>query len=459
MLKNEMSHPTKKLYFRSALVQDTWQNNVVISIGTDGRITAIEDANNAESDACRFVALPGMTNVHSHAFQRGFAGLSEYRTGSQDSFWTWRKLMYDFVERMTPEKVFVIARHLYLEMLTAGYSWVGEFHYLHRMVGGASANDMTDAIYTAAGDAGIGLCHLPTLYQRGGFANERLSGGQCQFELNSESFIELVERCHSKWASNPIAKVGIALHSLRAVEAKAGGDVIDQLTKSVGYIPIHTHVAEQTKEVDDCLTTHGIRPVQFLMDRFDVDQRWCLIHATHLNDEEVRRIAASNAVVGLCPTTEANLGDGLFRATDYVQQDGRLAIGSDSHCSVDLREELRTLEYGQRLQTQSRAVLGTAQRSVGRNLYAAAAAGGAQAIGIEAGSIKVGLRADLTLIDPDHRAIAGATGDRLLDRLVFTNAGNPVAGVVLGGELTETKTESFQATLANSSREFAEAIQ
>jgi formimidoylglutamate deiminase len=426
--------------FQTALVDDQWQNNVVISVGEEGVIESIDcDVEGIGFE--QLVALPGMVNVHSHAFQRAFAGLSEYRTASQDSFWTWRKRMYEFVGRLSPDEVYEIAKQLYLEMLAAGYTWVGEFHYLHNEIGGdtySKIGEMSDAIFRAAGETGIGLCHLPVLYQRGGFDDEPVSNGQNRFVLNDDSFCELVEYCQSTYGDTRNTEHGLAIHSLRAVGSKSALSTIEFVRRLCPKAPIHIHVAEQTAEIDACLKTHGKRSVEFLFEQLPVDERWCLIHATHLNDHELNQIAASKAVVGLCPTTEANLGDGIFRAEEFLSANGRISIGSDSHCSVDLREELRMLEYGQRLATRRRAILGTEDMSVGRNLYCRAALGGAQAIGINAGRIAIGKRADFTLVDPSHPSIGHAEGDRILDRFVFVNIGNPIAGVVVGGRRIET---------------------
>ena len=423
--------------FQTALVGDQWQNKVRITTA-GGLIESIE-CDVDDPDVEPIVALPGMPNVHSHAFQRGFVGLSEYHTAANDSFWTWRKLMYDFVRRLTPEDVYSIAKQLYGEMLSAGYTWVGEFHYLQNEIGGvtySNIGEMSDAISRAAADVGIGLCHLPVLYQRGGFDDEPIAPGQDRFVLGDDQFCKLVEQCHSNLNGNPNAKVGIALHSLRAVSVTAANKAIEYIRQIDPEAPIHIHVAEQTAELEACQKTHGRRSVEFLFDNFPVDQHWCLIHATHLNDRELGLIADSGAVVGLCPTTEANLGDGIFRSDEFLAADGRIGIGSDSHCSVDFREELRILEYAQRLTTRRRAVLGSDKVSVGSNLYCRAAKGGAQSLGINAGEIAIGKRADFTLVDPAHPTIDGVHEDRILDRLIFANIGNPIAGVVVGGTRT-----------------------
>ena len=451
-----------RLQFAAALIDEQWLENVVIGISADGWITSIEGADDATEVDHVYdqVALPGMPNVHSHAFQRAFAGLSEYRTAEQDSFWTWRSLMYDFLLKLTPEDMYVIARQLYLEMLLAGYTWVGEFHYVHNERDGfrySNLAELSDAIVRAANDTGIGLCMLPVLYQRGGFDDSKLSGGQKRFELSNEEFLALFEHLSKISKTNEENfSLGIALHSLRAVSVEAAKSVIESVNHGG---PIHIHVAEQTQEIDDCQQAHGQRSVAFLLDNFDVNEQWCLIHATHLDDDELKRIASSNAVVGLCPTTEANLGDGIFRAQEFLAADGRVSIGSDSHCSIDFKDELRMLEYGQRLQHRQRAILGTNTASVGRNLYKKAAINGGQAIGVKTGLLKVGYRADMVLVDQNHPAIAGASGDRLLDRLLFCNADDPIVATIVGGKEISMDDPEVQELVWQSQQEFNELNQ
>ena len=380
--------------------------------------------------------------------------MSEFRTAERDSFWTWRNLMYDFLGKLTPDDMFVIARQLYIEMLLAGYSWVGEFHYVHHDPQGqpyADIAELSKAMVRAANDTGIGLCLLPVLYQRGGFQNEALSGGQLRFSLSLEQHQQIMDELSDQQHEN--FKLGVALHSLRAVDVAVGNELISTVGKDC---PVHIHVAEQTQEIDDCMAAHGQRSVQFLLEQFDVDERWCLIHCTHLDDEELAGIAQRGAVVGLCPTTEANLGDGVFRAADFLDAAGRIAIGSDSHCSVDLREELRILEYAQRLQTRSRAVLGTEDKSVGRHLYEQAARNGGLALQVAAGSIAEGMRADFTLIEINHPAIAGANGDSILDRLVFCNSDDPIVGTVVAGECKMMDDSGFMELAQESQLAFVE---
>ncbi|MEL7499426.1 MAG: formimidoylglutamate deiminase [Planctomycetota bacterium] len=440
-----MSNDNKVFSFQQALVGDRWLENVCIEV-SDGIIQSIENTNqntfdrknSAVEKTHSLIALPGMVNVHSHAFQRAFAGMSEYATAARDSFWTWRSLMYQFVESITIKRVATIARQLYREMLAAGYTWVGEFHYLHHVAGQSgvdSAMEMAGAVVNAAKEVGIGICLLPAAYQRGGFKDQPLVGGQTQFELDDEQYCELLTRCWQRWDSEPNVRVGVALHSLRAISEASAKRILHQLAMDHPgrEFPIHVHIAEQLAEIEDCISEHDERPVDFLLNRFNVNHRWCLIHATHMSPTELSRLATSDAVVGLCPTTEANLGDGIFLADSFLEQAGTFSIGSDSHCSIDLREELRWMEYVQRLQRRQRAVLGNEEQSVGRRLYCGAAEGGAQAIGIDGGVIEVGRSADFTLVDPNHPAIGAVQGDRVLDRLIFTNVGNPVAGVVVGG--------------------------
>ena len=431
MTSSDEDATTTILQFSSALLERGWQDKVLIEVSQNGWIKSIlpEKSNVQPNEVFDAVALPGMVNVHSHAFQRAFAGLSEFRTGSQDSFWTWRSLMYQFLAKLSPDDIYVIARQLYLEMLLAGYTWVGEFHYLHNDTDGkryANPDEISQVLIRAAQEVGIGLCLIPTLYQRGGFDERGLQPGQRRFELANDQMLGLFDKMLA--ISDPRFSLGIALHSLRAVSLEAATSLLTEIQQRRPDCPIHVHVAEQQMEVDDCVVHHGTRPVKLLFDQFSVNQNWCLIHATHLDEAEIELIAHSGAVVGLCPTTEANLGDGLFSAKSYLDAGGRIAIGSDSHCSINLREELRLLEYGQRLATGQRAVLGSTDQSVGRRLYQLASQGGGQAIGVPTGVIAEGNRADFTLVDPNHPAIAGAIYDRLTDRLIFCNSDDPVIG-------------------------------
>lgn len=419
-----------KLFFETAFLPDGWASRVTVGVGDDGLITAVEPDSAAAPDAVReAIAVPGMANLHSHAFQRGMAGLAERAGSGPDSFWTWREVMYRFLDRLTPDDVEAIARQLYVEMLEAGFTAVGEFHYLHHDTDGspyADPAEMAESIVAAADETGIGLTLLPVLYHQGGFGAVPLSEGQRRFAMRVDDLVRLVATLRER---HPGIVVGAAPHSLRAVTPESLAAVATALPEG----PLHIHAAEQEKEVADCQAWSGRRPVRWLLDEAGVDGRWCLIHCTHLDDGEVRNLAASGAVAGLCPVTEANLGDGIFRGTDFLSAGGRFGVGSDSHIRVDLADELRTLEYGQRLRDRRRNILTPEGGSVGRTLFTAAAAGGAQALQQPIGAIAAGSRADIVTLDTAHPALAGKVGDDLLDGWVFAAGRSPVASVYVRG--------------------------
>lgn len=413
-----------KLHFQKAWLPSGWTDNVLISIAGD----VITDIQTGVVDApadCRIMegwAVPGMTNVHSHTFQYAFAGLSEYRTGQYDSFWTWRKLMYEFLEKLTPDDVYRIGKDLYGKMLEAGYTVVGEFHYLLHQPDGTpydNINEMADALIRAAIETGIRICILPVYYQRGGFDDAPLQGGQRRFGSPHDLFLEMIDKLKSDWGGHPAVRQGVALHSLRAVSVPAANALLADLEAILPECPIHIHVAEQTAEVDDCLAATGKRPIELLMDSFEVDRRWCLIHATHMNDTELKQVADSGAVVGVCPTTEANLGDGVFRAEDYLHQRGEMAIGSDSHISLDACEELRLLEYAQRLTQRRRAVLCDESQSCGTLLYHWACRGGAEVTGFGQANLAPNSPACIGQVHVDR---SDFPHDRVLDACVFRSS-------------------------------------
>ncbi|MBY0302729.1 MULTISPECIES: formimidoylglutamate deiminase [Alphaproteobacteria] len=413
-----MSSNETGLFFDGALLPEGWATNVraVVADGCFRSVTA--GASPAPADKRHAVALPGMANLHSHAFQRGMAGLAERRGPTGDSFWTWRNVMYRFVDRLSPDQIRVIAAMAYVEMLETGFTRVGEFHYLHHAPDGHPYADVAEtsaAIMAAAGEAGIALTHLPVLYAHSGFGGQVPTEGQRRFINDPDRFATLVEGARVAAASLPDAVVGIAPHSLRAVTP-------EELNMAVGLVadaPIHIHIAEQQREVDDCVAWGGARPVAWLLDHAPVDARWCLIHATHVDARETRRMAQSGAVAGLCPITEANLGDGLFPVGDFMAAGGRIGIGSDSNVLIDASEELRLLEYGQRLTLQQRNVLAAeAGDSTGRSLYVAAGAGGARALGVPSG-IAPGCAADFLTLDTNHPGMCAAKGDGLLDTFLF----------------------------------------
>lgn len=423
------------LFAERALLPEGWARNVRIEIAADGLIARVApDASADGAERLNGPALPGMPNLHSHAFQRAMAGLAEVAGNPQDSFWTWRELMYRMVGKITPEQLEVIARQLYIEMLKTGYTGVAEFHYVHHNSDGrpyADPAELALRIGHAARDAGIGLTLLPVLYSHSGFGGQAPNVGQRRFIHGTDSYLALLQRLDAALRNEPAQCLGLCFHSLRAVTPE---QIEAVLAADDGQRPIHIHIAEQRKEVDDCLAWSGLRPVQWLYENVPVDERWCLVHATHVEDEEVAAMARSGVVAGLCPTTEANLGDGLFPAVDYLARNGRLGIGSDSHVSVSVVEELRWLEYGQRLRDQRRNRLFRAdQPNVGRTLYDAALAGGTLALGQNVGALAPGRRADLLVLDGSDPYLATAEGDALLNRWLFAGGDRQVRDVMVNG--------------------------
>ncbi|MFS8064523.1 MAG: formimidoylglutamate deiminase [Luteimonas sp.] len=371
--------------------------------------------------------LPGLPNIHSHAFQRAMAGLAERQGDARDSFWTWRELMYRFAGRITPESLHAIAAQLYAEMLEAGYTCVCEFHYLHHQADGTRYEDpaaMSQALISAARETGIRMTLLPVLYMQGGFDGRALSARQQRFGHGVDEFVSLVQALRVHEDAN--LRVGVAIHSLRAVAPDAMRDL---LASPVADGPVHIHIAEQVTEVEECIASRGARPVQWLLDNAHVDARWTLVHATHLEPVECDAIARSNAVVAICPTTEANLGDGLFDLRRFLDAGGRFGIGSDSNVSVSPVEELRWLEYGQRLALRQRNIAARPGRpSVGESLVLGAVAGGRQSSGM------AGQEADIVVLDPEATSLAGAAAADLHDRFVFAGNRNPVSEVHVGGK-------------------------
>lgn len=371
-------------------------------------------------------SLPAIANTHSHAFQRAMAGLTERRGDPADSFWTWREAMYRFAARINPEQLYAIAAQLYGEMLEAGFTQVCEFHYLHHQPDGtpyADPSEMSQAIIRAAEDAGIGLTLLPVLYQTGGFDGRALNDGQKRFGHDTEAYLRLLEGL--KKQESHLLKIGVALHSLRAVPEATLKSLLPALAGQ--ELPIHIHIAEQMAEVRECEAVRGARPVQWLLDNVDVDARWCLVHATHMNAKETRALAKSKAVVSICPTTEANLGDGIFPLADFLKAKGRISIGSDSNVSVSVAEELRWLEYGQRLKHQQRNIVASdRQPSVGQSLLEAVAKGGWQASGVPK-------RGDSITLHGNAPCLFGATDADLADRFIFAGNRPLIRGVTAHG--------------------------
>jgi formiminoglutamate deiminase len=407
-----------KLHLETALLPEGWRRDVMIGI-EHGMIVSVEPSGPQEIPVERVsgVVLPGLPNLHSHAFQRAMAGLTERRGPQADSFWTWRAAMYRFVERLTPDDLEAIAAYAYMEMLEAGFTTVAEFHYLHHQPDGQPYDniaEMSERIVAAADAVGIGLTLLPVLYRQSGFGGKPPSEGQRRFLNDRESYGRLME------TKVPGGTIGIAPHSLRAVTL----DDIAWVARTFRGKPAHIHISEQTGEIKDCLAAHGRRPIELLMETVEVDQDWCLVHATHADAREIERMAQTRTVVGLCPITEANLGDGLFDVPNFLAQGGRFGVGSDSLVRISAADELRTLEYGQRLIHHKRNVLGDADRSTGRRLFDLSLAGGAQAVGQSVGAIAPGCRADFVVLDGD-----GLPGDAVLDHWLFV-ADNRAIGTI-----------------------------
>lgn len=424
--------------FDHLLTEAGWQSPGWLEVDRNGDILSLEPAaSNAE--AVSGYAVPGMPNLHCHAFQRALAGLAEHGGPGQDSFWTWREAMYRFVARVTPDDLEAIATQLYLEMLKAGYTSVVEFHYLHHAPDGGAYSDvaeMSKRILQAARHVGIGLTHLPVLYTAGGFGGEPAGDLQRRFVNEVDGLLTIIAELRKEAKSDPQIQLGLAPHSLRAVAPEGLDAAVSGMTRIDSGAPIHIHIAEQRREVEECVAWSGKRPVEWLLSNIDIDGRWCLVHATHLTDREIEGIAENGAIVGLCPTTEANLGDGVFRLREFLDRNGRFGVGSDSNVSVSPVEELRWLEYGQRLQSGQRNIAGDENQSTGTLLYRSAAAGGAGATGRPVGAIAVGKRADLVVLDPAQPIFAGRDRARVLDSYVFSGNANPVRDVMVGGRWT-----------------------
>ena len=436
----------RQAYFaHGAWLPAGWCRDVRIEV-ENGRIVAVAEA--ASPDGAERLAgpvIPGMGNLHSHAFQRAMAGLTERADGRGDNFWSWREVMYRFLARLAPDDCEAIAAQLYVEMLKSGYTGVAEFHYLHRDPAGkryADAAEMAWRIGAAAETAGIALTLLPVFYAHATFGGTPPSEGQRRFIHSLDEFADLLDALFGRLRAagagaaggGVLRRVGIAPHSLRAVTPEELSALVAMGEAHDADAPIHIHAAEQRKEVEDSLAWSGQRPVAWLLDHQHIDARWCLVHATQLDGEETRRLAACGAVAGLCPTTEANLGDGIFNAADFLAQGGRWGIGGDSHVGVDPFRELALIEYAQRLTAARRNILAAPGcESIGAGLYRQALAGGAQALGQDTGAIAIGMRADLVVLDTDDPALAEREGHALLDAAVFGPVRQAVRDTMVNG--------------------------
>jgi formimidoylglutamate deiminase len=420
------------VFAKKALLPDGWADDVLLQI-RDGRIRDISPgAVPDDAAAVTGCIIPGLANAHSHAFQRALAGRTEERSpAGRDSFWTWRERMYELATRLDPDLLRAIATQVYTEMLQSGFTTVVEFHYLHRDPATKAAGmRMFEALAGAARQTGIRLAYVPVLYERAGFHAPEPEGPQALFALSLEEFLEHHGEALGRQSDK--LSVGIGAHSLRAVSAPSLAAIAEAGRKAGG--PIHLHIAEQQREVDQCLAAYERRPVRWLLENVGVDGHWCLVHATHMDADETQRLAESGAVVCVCPSTEANLGDGLFPLADYLAHGGKLAIGSDSHISINPFEELRWLEYGQRLATQTRNVTSFRNAHVGRELFERAVEGGAQASGQATAGLARGAPADLVALYDDDPMLTGHGDESRLDALVFSGYRLPIEGVMVHGE-------------------------
>jgi formimidoylglutamate deiminase len=446
----------ERTYFlRQALLHQRWTQNVRLRIG-DGIITALEtNAQQQPGDEPLSVVMPGIPNLHSHAFQRAFAGLTEYKRHATDTFWTWREAMFAAALHFTPDEQFAVCQHLYRELLESGYTSVAEFHYLHAQPR-VNALEMCEATIEAAKTTGIALTLLPVLYRQGDGAE--LSEGQRSFYLERDRYAQLVLELQGK-SSNGTFKLGLAPHSLRAVNPDDMKWLLELQATLPETTPVHIHAAEQTKEVEACQKYLSSRPVEWLLDNAPVNKHWCLVHATHLTETETVRLAESGATVSLCPTTEASLGDGFFPLARYLEHGGSFGIGSDSNICVNPWEELRLLEGGARLQHRARNISATAEDSSAQRLVSKALAC-EDVMAHQVGRIEIGARADLLVINNEHPMLAGISPKRLLDTLVFAHAPNIIQNVMVGGKWqvnngqhilkgqTETRFTEIRSTLA-----------
>lgn len=432
-----LSH--RSIFAPHALLPAGWASNVLLQWDATGQLTAVTpDSPPNNSPQAAGPVLPGLPNLHSHAFQRAMAGLTEFRGAAQDSFWSWRTLMYQFAARLSPEQVEAIATWLYIEMLEAGYTSVCEFHYLHHSPDGTPYADdatLSKALLRAAQTAGIAITLLPVLYQTSGFGGTAPTAGQRRFIHSTDAMLRLLETLKPLCDAQG-ARLGLAPHSLRAVPPDSLRDALAGLHAIDAGAPIHIHIAEQTAEVDACLAWSGQRPVDWLLDHAAVDARWCLIHATHMSDTEYQRAAASGAVAGICPSTEANLGDGIFDMPRWRAAGGAWGLGSDSHACVNAAEELMLLEYSQRLQFRQRNVLASAQQpQVASAMLQQAVLGGAQASGRAAQGLAPGQRADFLVLDAQHLAMAGLGAPEMLSAHVFaSHRSSALDAVWVGGQ-------------------------
>ena len=417
----------KSIFAKKALLPNGWSNNVIIEIDQSGLISNVTENDNhkVDADLNEEIILPAMNNLHSHSFQRAMAGLTEARSPQgNDNFWSWRNLMYQFLDVLTPEEIYSITLFSQMEMLQSGYVGVGEFHYLHNQIGGTKYDniaELSEKVLEASEESGISICLLPVVYERGGCDNRELEGGQLRFHNNIDTFEELYNQIKVFLSKNENFSLGVAAHSLRAVKNETLNKIID-LTNG----PIHIHAAEQVKEVEEIKSFYKMPPVEFLIENFDINKRWCLIHCTQMSELETELLSKSGAVAGLCPVTEANLGDGIFNGFQYNERKGLYGIGTDSNINISLTEELKTYEYSQRLLNKKRAVISNQKKSTGRKLFDDCLEGGARALQINNGKIQKGFNADLISLPNTNNELDGLEDDKILDYWIFSSRENDV---------------------------------
>ena len=417
----------KHIFAKKALLPNGWSNNVIIEIDQSGLISNVTENDNhkVDADLNEEIILPAMNNLHSHSFQRAMAGLTEARSPQgNDNFWSWRSLMYQFLDVLTPEEIFSITLFSQMEMLQSGYVGVGEFHYLHNQIGGTKYDniaELSEKVLEASAASGISICLLPVVYERGGCDNRELEGGQLRFHNSFDTFEKLYNQIKVFLSKNENFSLGVAAHSLRAVKNETLNKIID-LTNG----PIHIHAAEQVKEVEEIKSFYKMPPVEFLIENFDINKKWCLIHCTQMSELETDLLSKSGAVAGLCPVTEANLGDGIFNGFQYNERKGFYGIGTDSNINISLTEELKTFEYSQRLLNKKRAVISNQKKSTGRKLFDDCLEGGARALQINNGKIQKGFNADLISLPNTNNELDGLEDDKILDYWIFASRENNV---------------------------------
>ena len=425
------------IHAKNALLPNGWAKDIFIEIDEHGKISEIiKDKIIPKKDVSynEDIILPAMNNLHSHSFQRAMAGLSEKQSpGGNDSFWTWRDLMYKFLDLLTPEDIYSITAFSQMEMLEAGYSCVGEFHYIHNEIGGnhySNIAELSEKVLEASSDSGINICLLPVLYERGGCDGRDLIGGQLRFKNTFDSYSKLIEKNTELTSKSDNFSLGVAAHSLRAVHDYNIEKIINLIDG-----PIHIHVAEQVKEVEEIEYAYKLKPVEWLLENQDINEKWCLIHCTQMTENETLALASSGAVAGLCPVTEANLGDGIFNGLEFFKNKGIFGVGTDSNINISLVEELKTFEYSQRLKHKKRSIISQPHKSTGRTVFDHCLKGGSQALQRKNGKIEKGYYADLISLNPKSMDLIGVSKDAILDSWIFSSNYNLIDNLWATGNL------------------------